>query len=327
MTILNFYMIYTLFVKQKKYLLGLISVFCYSLTSIAVVASPIAPAKILIVNSDDSIVKYREVKEAFKLQITPDVGRIIDFKIQDAKEPEVLGKLIKSESPDIIYAIGSVAYQLAAQYSGDKPILFSSVINWERFGREKNRYGVANELSLSQEMSLLRYVLPDLKRVGVIYDPHFSNERIVEARLQTQELGLKLVELKVEGADDLEEKLNSLLSEIDVLWVIADPGVLADNASVQKIFDMSTEMKKPIFTYSDAFVAYGASLIIAADTPTMGRQAANIAKSIVLHETIKENIQTPAGSTITLNTCQLSKISVSFNSDALDSINKLIGCN
>jgi len=325
MTVLNFNMIYTLLVKQN-YLLGLIFIFCCSLTSIAVAAPPIAQAKILIINSDDTVIKYREVKEAFKLQIAPNMVRIIDFKIQDAKEPEVLEKLIKSESPDIIYAIGSNAYQLAAQYSGDKPLLFSSVINWERFGRGINKYGVANELSLSQEMSLLRYVLPDLKRVGVIYDPHFSTERIAEARIQTNELGLKLVELKVEGADDLEEKLNSLLSEIDVLWVIADPGVLADNATVQKIFAMSAEMKKPIFTYADGFVALGASLIIAADTPTMGRQAANIAKSILQHESIKEPIQTPAGSTITLNTCQLSKISVDFNSDALDSINKLIGC-
>ena len=110
------------------------------------------------------------------------------------------------------------------------------------------------------------------------------------------------------------------------MWLIADPGVLADKATVEKIFASSAQLKKPIYTYSDAFVNYGASLVIAADTPTMGRQAANLAQSILLHESIKELVQTPAGSTITLNTCQLGKINAGYNEDALDSVNQLVGC-
>ena len=73
-------------------------------------------------------------------------------------------------------------------------------------------------------------------------------------------------------------------------------------------------------------MSYGASLIIAADTPTMGRQAANLAQNILLHERIKEVVQTPAGSHIALNVCQLNKINIRYNADALDAVNQIIEC-
>ncbi len=303
--------------------LGLLSVLCCPLISTSAAA---AQAKILIVNSDDTVNKYRQVKEAFKLQITPFASRIIDFNVQQSQQPELLEKLIKDESPDLIYSIGSQAYQLAAQYGGNKPVLFSSVINWQRFERRDNSYGVANELSLSQELSLLRFVLPGLNRIGVVYDPSYSTERITEARNEARELGLTLVEQTVTEADPLDKNLDGLLAKIDVLWLIADPGVLADRSAVEKIFTASTQQKKPVYTYSDAFMNYGASLVVAADTPTMGRQAANLAQSILQREPIKETVQSPAGSHITLNACQLGKLNTAYNSDALDAINQLLEC-
>lgn len=284
------------------------------------------PAKILIVNSDATVNKYRQVEEAFTLQMGSYPGRIIDFDVQQAGKPELLEKLIKDESPDLIYSIGSQAYQLASQFGGNKPLLFSSVINWQRFERHGNSYGIANELSLNQELSLLRFVLPSLQRVGVIYDPHYSKERITEARNQASELGLTLIEQVVDEDHPLARSLEGLLDKIDVLWLIADPGVLADRATVEKIFTDSSQHKKPVYTYSDAFMNYGASLVVAADTPTMGRQAANMAQAILLREPLKETVQSPAGSHITLNACQLGKLDTHYNSDALDAVNQLLEC-
>lgn len=290
------------------------------------IAGNVAQAKILIVSSDDTVDKYRQVKDAFKLQITPHVERIIDFDARLDEQGATLAKLIKDETPDLIYSIGSKAYQLAVQYGDDRPVLFSSVINWQRFGRQGNRYGVANELSLSQELSLLRYLLPGLNRVGVLYSPRFNDERIDEARNQVREMGLTLVEQPIAETDNLPERLAALLPRIDVLWLIADPGVLADRASVEHIFATSSAYKKPVYTYSEAFAKYGASLVVSADTPTMGRQAATLAQSILSHEPVKETVQTPAGSRITLNACQLGKLNAGYNADALDAVNQLLEC-
>jgi putative ABC transport system substrate-binding protein len=285
-----------------------------------------AKAKVLIINSDSSVEKYRQAEDEFRQQISAEAGRIVDVKLDRTGDPEALKKLISSEQPDLIYSIGSKAYQLAYQYGSDKPLLFSSVINWQRFGLGKNRYGVANELSLSQELSLLRYLLPSQKRIGILYDPRFSSERVTEARKFAGEVGLALVEQVVDDAGKLKSALDGLLPKVDILWLIADPGVLADRAAIERIFAATEKQKKPVYTYSDAFVRYGASLVVAADTPTIGRQAANLAQSILRKEPIGEAVQSPAGSHITLNVCQLGKLKANYNEDALDSVNQLVDC-
>lgn len=285
--------------------------------------------KILILNSDGSVEKYRQAEDRFKEEIEDYAGRIVNLDLSRAGPPEALEKRIDDENPDLIYSIGSKAYQLASQSPGDTPLLFSSVINWQRFGRGKNSYGVANELSLSQELSLLRYLLPSVRRIGILYDPAYSRERVAEARAYSSEVGLTLVEQTVgeaDGATGLHKSLDTLLPKVDVLWLIADPGLLADRAAIEQIFQAGDTQRKPIYTYSDAYLRYGASLVVAADTPTIGRQAANLAESILRHEAIADPVQAPAGSHITLNLCQLGRLKARYNEDALDSVNRLLEC-
>lgn len=309
----------TSLIKRLTVILGMVS-------PIAAMPPAIAQPKILIVNSDSTVEKYRQAKNEFQHEMSNHAGRILGIDLDQMERPDALSKLIGEERPDLIYSIGSKAYQFAEQSRNGKPLLFSSVINWQRFDRGKDSYGVANELSLSQELSLLRYLLPNAKRIGILYHPQYSRERVAEARAYAKEVGLTLTEKSVEDVDDVEEALDSILPTIDVLWLIADPGVLADRETIERIFTASEKQKKPIYTYSDAYLRYGASLVVAADTPTIGRQAATLAESILRHETISDSVQTPAGSHITLNICQLAKLKAHYNEDALDAVNQLLQC-
>jgi putative ABC transport system substrate-binding protein len=282
--------------------------------------------RILIVNSDSTVEKYRETEAEFRHEIADYTGRIASIALDRTERPEAVEQKIAAENPDLIYSIGSKAYQLASQSRKGKPVLFSSVINWQRFERGKDSYGIANELSLAQELSLLRYLLPGARRIGVLFDPNYSRERVAEARAYAAEVGLSLETQEVESADDLPDALDALLPKVDVLWLIADPGVLTDRDAIQGIFAAGERLRKPIYTYSDAYLSYGASLVVAADTPTIGRQAATLAESILRHERIADAVQTPAGSHITLNLCQLGKLKARYNLDALDSVNRLLEC-
>lgn len=305
--------------------------FARSTAVFALLCSPLPPlmaqdaAKIVLLNSDGAVDKYRQVESVFRAQIPFDVGRVVAVALDPAQSPEAMEKLLRDENPALIYSIGSKAYQLASQFGGDKPVLFSSVINWQRFERHANHYGVANELSAAQELSLLHYIFPALRRVGVLYDAQYSEQRITEARSQAAEVGLTLIAQSVEDGDT-EAALEALLPQIDVLWLIADPGVLADREAVESIFKISEEQRKPVYAYSDAFLSNGASLVVAADNPTIGRQAANLAQSLLRREAVAEAVQTPVGSHITLNVCQLGKLKIEYNAEALDSVNRLLEC-
>lgn len=289
-------------------------------------AAEIVKGKILIINSDSNVEKYRQVENEFRHELLNNPVQIIGTSFDKISQPDALEKLIRDENPDLIYSIGSKAYQRADQAKASQPLVFSSVINWQRFVQQSNTHGIANELSLSQELSLMRYLLPDALKVGVIFDPQFTQERIAEARASAKELGITLIEKQISQTDSIETAVENLLPSIDLLWLIADPGVLRDKATIEQIFSLSEQQRKPIYTYSDAYLSYGASLVVVADIPTIGRQVATLVESILRHEPVSQSVQPPAGSHIILNQCQLAKIKVGYNQDALDSVNQIIEC-
>ncbi|WP_228125145.1 ABC transporter substrate-binding protein [Candidatus Methylospira mobilis] len=286
-----------------------------------------SPGKIVVINSSRSVERYRLAEDEFRRQM--DGQTIVDVNLEETNmDAEDLRDLVDRENPGLIYSIGSEAFQLAGEYGGDKLQLFSSVINWQRFPRHANVYGIANELSLSQELSLLRYLLPKATRVGVIFDPKFNRERVAEAHAYSQEVGLTLVEQAVENStrEEVEDAVDELLPQIDVLWLISDPGILIDRDRVEGIFQAADGAGKPVYAYSDVFIRFGASLVVAADIPTIGRQAATLAQSLLHHKKPGVAVQSPVGSRITLNVCHLGKLKVGYNEDALDSVSQLIEC-
>ena len=315
----------TNYLNQVNKVIQVITLLIFFYSGGLLMAAP-ATGKVVIINSDTNINKYQQAEAAFKQELQKNPVQIINLNLDSNANSENLLKQINEINPDLIYSIGSKAYQLVDQANTGKPLLFSSVINWQRFNLNPNTHGVANELSLAQELSLLGYLLPNARRIGVIYDPRYSQQRINEARDYAKQLGITLEEAKIDGTSTAIDLLDNLLPKIDLLWLIADPGVLTDKATIEAIYKQTEQMHKPIYTYSEAFISYGASLIVAADTPTIGRQAATMAEAILRHEPITSNVQAAAGSHIILNTCQMHKIKADYNADALESVNQIIDC-
>lgn len=256
--------------------------------------------KIVVLNTARSVDRYRLTEEEFRRQMGGQT--IIDVNLEESDlDAAGLNDLIAREHPDLVYSIGSQAFHLA---------------------------GVANELSLSQELSLLRYLLPKAVRVGVLFDPKFNRERIAEAKAYSKDVGLTLVEKSIDNPvnDEVDDALLELLPQIDILWLVSDPGILTDRDRVEGIFQAADEAGKPVYAYSEVFIGFGASLVAAPDIPTIGRQAATLAQSLLRKEEPAAAVQFPAGSNIILDACHLAKLNTEYNPDALDSVNRLLEC-
>ena len=115
-----------------------------------------------------------------------------------------------------------------------------------------------------------------------------------------------------------------MLPKVDAVWLTSDPIVLANTDSIQTIFTQCELKKKSIFTYSSAFAEYGAVLMISADIPTIGRQAAELAKALLDNGEPTERLLLPAGSCIALNLKKITQYGIALNKDALDSVNEFI---
>jgi putative ABC transport system substrate-binding protein len=284
--------------------------------------------KVLIINSDSNVYKYQENASEFKKVLEKNAYQWTEFDLSRhaGESDDDIKRLIQKDTTQLIYCIGTRAYSLMRTIANGKKLLFSSAINWRRLGIGTDTYGVASELSPSQEISLLRYFFPSVKKIGIIYNEKFSQEYLETVKQDAKTLGVEIIGQPIETEQGVYDALDNIFSKIDILWIIPDPIVLSSNTTIQKIFAVAKQNQKPVYAYSDVFIEEGAVLAISADIATIGRQSANLIMMVDNHKLPAGTVQIPAGSTVTLNKCSVDELHVNFNQDALDSVNQLVNC-
>ncbi|MDM8551907.1 ABC transporter substrate binding protein, partial [Desulfobacterales bacterium HSG2] len=221
--------------------------------------------------------------------------------------------------------IGGKAYFFAREHLGEKKVVFSSIINWLRLpGLSGTAYGVSNELHPRMPIYMFRSVFPDIKRIGMLYSMQYTSQWFENAKGQAGELEIEIIGRTVSREKQTLSALNELLPNIDALWLISDPSVMSKKDYLYKILKRCDASKTPVFSYHGPFAKLGATLIVSADMPTIGRQAANIAMGVLSGEEMEEKVQFPAGSHIVLNLKKVKMFGLKYNKDALGLINTII---
>jgi putative ABC transport system substrate-binding protein len=276
----------------------------------------------LIINSDANVQKYKAVQQAFIESVD---ARTTELDLASTK-PERATSLIRSTNPSLIYCIGSKAYLTIKDATKSRKVVVSSAINWQRFRLGKQTFGVANELNTGMQLTMFKYFFPEIKTIGVIYSKTYNRQWLSKAKDSAKDVGIEIEARSVRRAKDVGKALDKILPKVDALWLITDPVALGDAASIETIFRIADSRRKPIFTYSAAFVTdkFSPAMVISPDIPTIGRQAAGLADEVMADEEIEEKFQDPAGSAITLNMKVVEKYKLKLNEDALDSVNQLI---
>ncbi len=277
---------------------------------------------VLILNSDISIYKYSLANTEFKSKVIG-LKSEIDLGSKWLDEKAIKNRILEID-PEIIYCIGSKAYQMACKVEKNKNIIFSLIINWHRLPMEKNTYGISNELPQSMQLTMYRYFFPDIKKIGVLYSKDYNKEWFDIAVERAEEMDIDIIGKSVSKPGGIKSALKKLLPKVDALWLIPDPIVIRDLNSVKMIFDKSEAARKPILAYDKAFTNLGASFIMSADISTIGKQAAVLVNDIQNEQEISNRIQDPAGTYIILNMKKIKEYEINLNVDALDSVNEII---
>jgi len=205
-------------------------------------------------------------------------------------------------SPDLILAVGVLAATLAKEYFADTPILFCLVINHERFNFQgSNITGISAEASVEDQFLSLKELLGAQKRVGVIYDPLQTENIVVEAVSIAKRHDFTLTTKKVSSEKEVAAALDAIINKIDVLWMIPDSTVITKEA-LTGILKKVQKQRIPTFCTSSAIVKAGALASISIDYNQTGFQAADIAESLLSHNTaISLGIRRPEKLKWTLN--------------------------
>lgn len=300
-------------------IIGVIFLFAWLLLPCALHAAE--TSRILLINSNAAVSKYAIVQNEFINNVNGQVLKV-DLAGREMDEDE-LAKVVAYD-PDLVFCIGAKAYSFAYKTFRHKYLVFSSIINWLRIPRTDKTYGVSNELHTRMQIFMFRSIFPKVKKIGIIYSKRFSRQWFNNARTHARDMGLEIIGKSVSRKGRTISSLRRLLPDVDALWLISDPLVMPEKKYLYKILDRCDREKVPVFSYHDAFAEVGASLIVSADVPTIGRQAAGITMEILSGGKIDDPVQFPAGSHITLNLKKVESYGIEYNHSALSSVNNII---
>ena len=190
--------------------------------------------KILILNSDMSVSNYSLAHTGFESKVTIPSDEI-DLGNKSMDETKIKNTIHKM-NPDIIYCVGSKAYLMAYELAENKNIVFTSIINWRRLPLGKKTYGVSAELLPSMQLTLYRYLFPNISKIGILYSKDYNKEWLEIAVKSAKEVGIDIIKKSINKEGDIESALGNILPKVDAIWLTPDPVVLSNTESTKQLF-------------------------------------------------------------------------------------------
>jgi len=221
----------------------------------------------------------QEFIDTFKAELANAKNTNLRVKITVLQEAE---KLVVAENSELVIALGVKALEASARLKYTTPVLgvftpmptFNSLLVKSR--RELGNFSaIVLDQPFSRQMSLIKNILPESKKIGVLLGPTSSQYADLIKEVG-EESGLSVMEQNVYREDDLIPKLKSALETSDALMAVPDP-LIYRRETVQPILLTSYRHQKPIIGYSQSYVRAGALAAVYSSSKQLAKQAAELA--------------------------------------------------
>ncbi len=187
---------------------------------------------------------------------------------------------IQSTHPDLILALGAKALKMAFLVP-DIPIVHLLVVNPEKnIDKTRSVSGVSLSVPPKVQLNEMKRYFPQVKRVGLVYDPKRSYKFIEQ--LDAVRLDLEFITLPTEKMAAVPGLIDSLRERVDLLWMLPDL-TTTNKVTTQSYVLFSIKNKIPLLTFSKKLLKHGATIAVTFDTNEMAKQAADLAMDMLFH--------------------------------------------
>jgi putative ABC transport system substrate-binding protein len=198
----------------------------------------------------------------------------------DASQAEQAIQKIKKSGARVIFTLGSVATEAVIKKISDIPVVACLVLRPDAIKNAPNATGVGLEFPLEVQFRWIQTMLPDVKTIGVIYNPDENRKRVEAAERIARGMGLGLEAQEVHSPQDIPAALNNLSRTADVVWGLADNLVLSPQIA-KHILLFSFRNSIPFIGPSAAWVKAGALYSLDWDYTDMGAQCGELAIKVL----------------------------------------------
>ncbi len=264
-----------------------------------------------------------------------EIGKNLKWQYQSAQgntgtAAQIARKFI-GDRPDVIVTIGTPSAQAAVAGTKRVPIVFSAVTDpveaqltpsWE--ASKTNVTGASDLLELDKQIELIQKIVPNAKRVGMVYNPGEANSVVVVEKMRKilPEHGMQLVEAAAPRSVDVGSAARSLVGKVDVIYSSTDNNVVSAYEALTKV---GNDTKTPIIASDTGSVSRGAIAALGVDYYQLGEQTGRIVVQILDGEA-PGNIkpQTSENLELFLNKTAAAKQGVVLSEELLKSATKVI---
>lgn len=214
-----------------------------------------------------------------------------------------------SEDADVILAIATPAAQVMASATEDIPIVGTAITSFPDAGLVKsneapgtNVTGTSDMTPVAEQIDLLLQVVPEAKTIGTIYTSSEKNSEIQIDILKevADEKGLIIEDRSIQTVNDIQQAAQSLVGEVDALWLPTDNNVAS---AMSQVISITDEAGLVVLGGEEAQVTAGATLTYGINFYQIGYNAGVMAAQILSGESTPAEmpVQNPSEFTLVIN--------------------------
>lgn len=218
-------------------------------------------------------------------------GLKVDFKDHVAQgniaTANLIARQILGENPDVVVGIATPTAQACAQAIRNIPIVFAAVTDPVGAGLVPSLEkpggmitGTTDMSPIDRQLELIRKFLPQLKKLGVIYNSGEANSVTLVRVLkeEAQKRGITVEEATVSNSSGVFQAAKSLVGRSEAVYIPTDNTVVS---AFESIVQVGYQAKLPVFAADTDSVGRGAIAALAVDYYKMGRQTGEMVARIL----------------------------------------------
>lgn len=189
--------------------------------------------------------------------------------------------------PDALVAIAPSAIQAVVATTRQYPVVYVNVSDPADALALKpeeitgsNVTGLSNVIQLSRQVATIKQLVPQARKVGVIYNPGdpVSVAKVKELQEQMVKAGLAMLETSAHRASDVGAAARSLIGRVDALYTFDDANVTKSYAALVRV---ANDAKLPLIASTVSSVRQGAAAAVVVTDRDLGVQAGKMLSRVL----------------------------------------------
>lgn len=221
-------------------------------------------------------------------------GKNITLDIQngngDNSTIQSIAQKFANQQDDLIVPYGTAPSQAVLNLVKNRPIVFAAVTDPITAGLVNdpqkpgaNITGTSDITLYKESLELLKKLVPNAKKIGVLQNPGEANSvfALSETQKYAKELGLEIIVGTVNSSNEVYQAAKAISGKVDAFYVSADVTV---TSGINGLIKATLESKRPLIAFTNSDVEAGALASLGTNYKKVGEKTGEIAVRVLKGE-------------------------------------------